>query len=443
MLRLLLLPSHTPQPVVIRSLQRWLQSTVLLAVLAGYGLLLSANVGLSMLQRRQSHKQLVQQVLQAQDWQRDGLQHRSSLYPGTYSQSPRLERTAAGTWLVSITPLPAGLSGGRRQSLVLRQDVSDQIERERLTQLLLLLAAGGSTLFTSALLRPVLRQGLVEPLRQLSEQLGTAPLPPLPPRPVDVERQPLELKSIASAFNAMQVRLGASWEQQRAFVDGVAHELRTPLTLISGHAQSLQRHAPAAATAEAATSLQLIAAESQRMGLLVSDLLDLARRDAGRLELRLAPLNPEDALLEGFERFVASSRGRLQLLADDEVPAPPAVLADAERLQQCLAVLIDNALRYSPAPRPVQLHVESTAGAVVLHVRDHGPGVADDERERIFERFVRGTASAETRGSGIGLSIVRLLMEAMGGGAGVVPAPGGGADFQLRLRRACASTIKV
>jgi signal transduction histidine kinase len=302
----------------------------------------------------------------------------------------------------------------------------------------LIAAAGASTLLTGALLRPVLQRGLVQPLNALTGQINALEPPPAPSTLLPVQQQPRELRPIATAFNAMQQRLATSWEQQRAFVDGVAHELRTPLTLISGHAQSLRRHAGLAATPEAAASLQLIAAEAHRMGLLVSDLLDLARRDAGRLSLTLQPLNIEDALFESFERLAASSRGRLQLLSGgssgDSAGPLPLALADPDRLQQCLAALIDNALRYSPAPRPVQLSVAAEPDALVVHVRDHGPGVAPHERERIFERFVRGQAAAETRGSGIGLSVVRLLVEAMGGTVQVGEAPGGGADFALRLR---------
>ena len=171
------------------------------------------------------------------------------------------------------------------------------------------------------------------------------------------------------------------------------------------------------------------------MGAMVSDMLDLARKDAGRLELRLQPIDVEDILLEAFERLAGGADGRLRLQApQDEGPLPLAA-GDPERLAQCLVVLIDNALRYSLAPAPVRLLAEATAVSLVLHVVDRGPGVAPAEREGIFGRFVRGQAAVNTRGSGIGLAVVQLLMEAMGGIVLVTDAPGGGADFQLHLPR--------
>jgi signal transduction histidine kinase len=109
------------------------------------------------------------------------------------------------------------------------------------------------------------------------------------------------------------------------------------------------------------------------------------------------------------------------------------VCADAERLSQCLANLVENALKYSPEPQPIELALSRDGDQVVLHVRDHGTGVPEAERERIFGRFVRGSGSAETSGHGIGLAVVKTLMERMGGSVAVADVPGGGADFQLRL----------
>jgi len=145
----------------------------------------------------------------------------------------------------------------------------------------------------------------------------------------------------------------------------------------------------------------LIQQEAQRMGTLVSDLLDLARNDAGRLHPRIQPLLADDVLLELHERLAPQAAGRLRLQACAEAPTAN---ADPHRLQQRLTTLVDNALLCSPAP---------------------SPGVPSEEREAIFGRFVRG--------SGIGLSVVRLLIEAMDGRVQVADHPGGGADFQLLL----------
>ena len=116
----------------------------------------------------------------------------------------------------------------------------------------------------------------------------------------------------------------------------------------------------------------------------------------------------------------------------------PLARADPHRLQQCLTALVDNALLYTDAPMILSAS-SSPAGELVLHVRDRGPGVLPAEREAIFRRFVRGSAGLASphHGSGIRLSVVRLLIEAMDGRVRVADAPGGGADFQLVLAGGC------
>jgi signal transduction histidine kinase len=118
------------------------------------------------------------------------------------------------------------------------------------------------------------------------------------------------------------------------------------------------------------------------------------------------------------------------------------VCADPERLSQCLTNLVENALKYSPASQPIELALSSSVDQVVLHVRDHGAGVPVAERERIFGRFVRGSANADTSGHGIGLAVVKTLMERMGGSVSVGEAPGGGADFQLRLPAVLSTPVE-
>lgn len=423
------------------SLRVWLQSTTVLAVLAGYTALVVLTVSLNRISRRQDHQLLIDRIstalIQRVASERDfdaairqllmpGLEVR--LVPPAMDRPPRLLWSGDRVLLESTSGLI--LRDGLPRGMLLRQDVTDAISQQNLALQILAAAAGASAMLTGLLLRPVLRYGLVQPLQTLSDQLSAYRSLSDPPPPLDVQNQPEELQPIAATFNAMQERLSSSWERQRTFVDGVAHELRTPITLISGHAQSLQRQNAVPALAP---SLALINAEAQRMGALVSDMLDLARKDAGRLQLRCQAIDAEDVLLEAFERLAAGADGRLRLQPPAEEVSLPLASGDPERLAQCLLALIDNALRYAPPPTPIRLSVEAGREAVVIHVIDRGPGVPPEERQAIFERFVRGSAAIDTRGSGIGLAVVQLLMEAMGGLVKVSDSPGGGADFQLHL----------
>ena len=427
----------------ILPLRLWLQSTSLLAVLAGYGLLLLFNQQLAGLQRSAAHLQLTDQLvaeLTSRARKISQLQplFDAALLPGlrlqllrAHSQaavSPALDSRGGQEWLVSQVQLV--LADGSRAQLLLEQNVTASVRQERLAFWLLAVAAGVSSLFTSGLLRLVLQRGLVQPLQEFTSQLSATQAPPQVSDQIPVAEQPEELQPIALAFNDLQQRLSVSWERQRSFVDGVAHELRTPITLISGHAQRLLRQPGLEATAP---SVRLIQQEAERMGSLVSDLLDLARQDSGRLQLRRRPILADEALVQAYERLASSSGWRLHL--DTPAAELPVAMGDPERLQQCLAALIENALHYSPTPLPVTISADQQAEALVLHVLDQGPGVDPSERDAIFGRFARGSAAinANSRGSGIGLAVVRLLMEAMGGSVQVADAPGGGADFQLHL----------
>ena len=432
--------------VRISPLRLWLQSTSLLAVLAGYSLLLLLNQQLAGLQRQTAYSQFVKQLaaeLQSRVRSPEQLQTLldGALLPGLQLQllprrqavrpaaaPPAFESRGDQDWLVS--QLPLSLMDGSRTTLEVQQNVTASVQQESLAFWLLAVAAGVSSLFTSGLLRLVLQRGLVQPLQEFTTQLSATQASSLAWDQIPVAEQPEELQPIALAFNNLQQRLSVSWERQRSFVDGVAHELRTPITLISGHAQRLLRQPGLAATAP---SLRLIEQEAQRMASLVSDLLDLARQDSGRLQLRRLPIVVDEAMVQAYERLAPSSGWRLHL--DTPAAELPVAIGDPERLQQCLAALIENALHYSPTPRPVSLSADQQGDSLVLHVCDQGPGVEAGEREAIFERFARGSASinSSNRGSGIGLAVVRLLMEAMGGSVQVAEAPGGGADFQLHL----------
>ena len=411
------------------SLQVWLQSTSLLVVVAGYTALFAFGSALANVERSERHQRLVNQI-------RNGLSTGALSLPlpqgfgvqaalvrdDSRDVSPMLRLIDGSYWLTSRTSLASS-----NVLLEVRQNITASVQSQRRDQLLLIAAAGISLLLVSFLFRLVLWRGLSKPLQSLAGDLSRLSADSLGQRILDPVGQSRELQPIVDAFNQLQSRLAEAWQRERRFVDGVAHELRTPITVISGHAQSLQAELTPASQAK----LVLIAAEAERLGELVSAMLDLARSDAGRLNLALEFLNPELVLVDAFERLQSLVPNRLHLAPPADVPIPR-ITADPERLQQCLAALVDNAVRYSAGA--VHLAVSASDDSVILHVRDQGPGIPEQERGQVLQRFVRGSTSIGTRGSGIGLATVKVLMESMQGELLIGDAPEGGADLQLRFR---------
>ncbi len=246
------------------------------------------------------------------------------------------------------------------------------------------------------------------------------------------------LEQIERAFGASadaEARARGSEERMRRFVADASHELRTPLTSIRGFAEL---HRQGAVTDPAAVSDLLVRIEDEatRMGLLVDDLLLLARLDQER-PLQLAPVDVAEVA-----RAAAASARAAAPERDVEVvvEAPdPVVSGDESRLHQVVANLVDNALAYSPAGTPVTVRVgpaeRDGEALVALEVVDRGPGLTDEQRERVFERFYR-TDAARSRargGTGLGLSIVAAITRAHGGSVEVDSVPGEGSTFRVLL----------
>lgn len=415
----------------------WLQSNALLTVVAGYILLLVLSSAFADLQRRERHQRLVQSLApQAQAGRLDSVLLRSfglkvSLLPLGPAEPLRLQTDSSGErWLVSTSRL--SLADGEQRWLELRQNVTQSLEQQRRSQLLLIAAAAVSILFTAILLRPVLRRGLVVPLNDFDQQLQRLEADNLGENLLDPATQPQELRAIALAFNNLQQRLAAAWKRERAFVDGVTHELRTPITVISGYSQRLQRQE---LPASAGRSAQMISSEARRMADLLNVMRDLARIDAGKLVVRFEPLDPGEQLLNAYESSFALAQGRVRLILPT-TEALPDLMADPLWVQQCLQELIRNALLYSSGD--VNLLVEPAGDWLILHVLDHGVGIALSDRSLVLQRFKRGSSSTGTRGMGIGLSLADELMNVMGGELVIAQASGGGADMQLRFRFAAA-----
>jgi signal transduction histidine kinase len=192
-----------------------------------------------------------------------------------------------------------------------------------------------------------------------------------------------------------------------------SHELRTPLTAIQGFSELLATRP--FAPAEVRHVADIIRAEAERLGRIVADFLDVARLERGLpLALRCAPLDPAPLIADAVEVFRRTrTTHRLELHVDGALPR---VDADADALDRVLKNLISNALKYSPAGSCVRVRARTTAGAVAVEVEDEGPGVAPDDLARIFEPYYRAPATARLeRGTGLGLAVVKSLVEAHGG----------------------------
>ena len=420
--------AHTPLP----SLRLWLQSTALLAVVAGYATLYAFSSLLSDDERANRHLRLVLMLQRELDSGAvalplpKGFGIQARWVPSQAAQPPLMVRESDGSaWMRSVTP-GVGVDPGP-SALEVRHNITASLERQRRDQLLLVAAAGASVLLTSVLLRLVIWRGLLQPLASLSAELDVLRASNLAKVPIDPEGQPQELRPIVEAANGLQDRLARAWAQERSFVDGAAHELRTPVTVISSHAQRLQ----ALGDARSRDAIACIVQESERMGRLISSLLDLARDQASRLQLRQQRLDPEALLLDSFERLQPLAPQRLRL-ADASRNDVGSLWLDPDRLHQSLAALVENALLYSSDT--VELSVVQSADLIAFHVLDRGPGIAADERAQVLERFARGRAAIGTRGSGIGLAMVTVLMAAMGGTLSIHDRVGGGADLALCFR---------
>lgn len=247
-----------------------------------------------------------------------------------------------------------------------------------------------------------------------------------------------EVGQLSRSLNTMLARLQASIdtsrekeEQMRRFIGDASHELRTPLTSVSGYAELYR----SGATRDADKVLGKIEEESGRMKLLVEDLLALTRAEGSRLELK--PVDLLELVLSARGSGSAAFAGR-EITVVNETDAPPIVNGDADRLHQVLLNLITNALRHGGADASVQLKLSTEGRDAVIEVVDNGRGISPEAITHIFERFYREDASrtrASGGGSGLGLSIVKSLVEQHGGTIVVSSTPGEGSVFRIRLPR--------
>ncbi|MES2210619.1 MAG: ATP-binding protein [Chloroflexota bacterium] len=244
-----------------------------------------------------------------------------------------------------------------------------------------------------------------------------------------------ELGELAESFNTMAASLEATERRRLELVGDVAHELRTPLTTLDGYLEGLEDGIiqPSDAT------WSLLRGETTRLSRLVNDLQELWRAEARQLVLNLEPVDLKALVSVAIERYASSARERGIALRLDADPVVPPVMADQDRCVQVLDNLLSNAIRYTADETEVIINLRSARDAVVMSVADQGPGLTEEQRERVFERFYRADPSRSRAlgGSGIGLAIAKALAELMGGRIWATSeGPGRGSTFYLTLPRA-------
>ncbi|HEY4131155.1 MAG TPA: HAMP domain-containing sensor histidine kinase, partial [Gemmatimonadaceae bacterium] len=217
------------------------------------------------------------------------------------------------------------------------------------------------------------------------------------------------------------------------FVSGVSHELRTPLAQIRWFAELLQM-GKLRTEDERARSAGIIDQEARRLTYLVENVLNFSRSEKGTNRVSLAPADLDHEIMEALEVFAPLARARKMVVASS-LDASAIVALDRDALRQILLNLLDNAVKYGPAAQTITVMSEINADRARISVEDQGPGIPHEERQRVWEPYVRLSRDAEssTGGSGIGLSVVRELVELHGGRTRVEGAPGGGARIVVEL----------
>jgi two-component system, OmpR family, sensor kinase len=310
-------------------------------------------------------------------------------------------------------------------------DVEDTLQRLLLVELFVTVAV---LLALAALGLWVVRIGL-RPLREIEKTAGAIAAGDLTRR-VERADERTEVGRLGLALNAMLSQIEtafraqeASEQKMRRFVADASHELRTPLAAVRAYAELFTRGARKRPE-DLERSMTGISRESERMSLLVEDLLLLARLDEG-LPLRRDPVRLDEVVREAVETAHAVDPGRPISLDADEV----VVLGDHDRLRQIVDNLLANARAHTSSETPVHVAVGSEKDRAVIEVADEGPGMSAEQVERVFERFYRAdpARARASGGVGLGLSIVAAVADAHGGRAEARSRPGQGATFRILL----------
>jgi signal transduction histidine kinase len=258
---------------------------------------------------------------------------------------------------------------------------------------------------------------------------------------------PREVRALAGSFNEMVERVSIAQQTQRDFLANVSHDLRTPLTSVQGFAQAIVDGVASDPTS-AQHAAQIIYDEAARMHRMVESLLDLARIEAGQMDMRQRAVAPSDLLHAIGESLSVRAREKGLTLTLDIFPDLPRIAGDGDRLAQVFNNLLDNALKHTPSGGQILLRAQPAAHGIAVTVQDTGEGIPTEDLPLIFERFYQVDKSRRRdrrSGMGLGLAIVRQIVQMHGGSIHVASTVGQGTTFTvwLPLPAPDLSTISV
>ncbi|MBI5056817.1 MAG: sensor histidine kinase N-terminal domain-containing protein [Nitrospirae bacterium] len=314
-------------------------------------------------------------------------------------------------------------------SVFAAESIADSLEMINMFKRFLLIAASVGILIISFAGLWAANHSL-DPLKIFSSDIENITHKTLSKR-IDVEAVTNELSVLADSFNAMLDRLQKAFETERRLVADASHELKTPVTVIKTHCDVLlQKDRTKDEYVEALSTIRTV---SENMGRLIKDLLSLARLDSGMLSpdgFKIVSLN--ECIREAAQMAVPLTEKKsvtINTVLKDDIN----ITGNKDRLTEVFLNIIENAVNYNKENGAVEITTARNNNTAVISVLDTGPGIGQDDLEKIFERFYRADTSRSEDGTGLGLSISKIIVEAHGGNIKVESAFGKGSRFLINL----------
>lgn len=275
----------------------------------------------------------------------------------------------------------------------------------------------------------------LKPLNQIGKEISSIQWNDLAGKGLALDKQPDEMLPLIESFNEMTKRLAVSSENQKHFASTISHEFRTPLTVISGFIQSVLNRSSSLSMQERA-ALETADKETLRINRMLSDLLDLSRADNNQLGIKQESFD----VIEATDYAIKISQGTCgnPIIGPATSEIHLYAVGDEDRYIQCVKNLIGNASKFSKVDSPIKIDIVARTDSIAVNVIDKGQGIPKSQQERIFQRFVRAEGVVQQSGttsSGLGLSIVQMLVKAMGGEIYLESEPGKGSTFTILMRR--------